>query len=585
MNWLRDYLYLASWKPLLAGSAVVLCGIGAILEGSALAFLLPVIQHGLSNTPPVLEPWALWINVPQTNVTSAALILFLAFGISAAVVRFASEGMFLRLRTRIECLARELMGRALLRMDWPAYLGLKLGDISKAQIIEGQQMAIGTQAFLQGLGACLAVLCYLVVAFSISPEMTLYTLLFGVLGAVFYKIASLSARKHAEAWSGSVSSIGERLSEIFSSLKYVRSTGMVPAVERRAVTLYRESERVLFLSQLYSLGNRMVFETAGIIFIAAFLAYRLADTSQGIASGLIFLAVFYRLAPRLQQIQDAFFLAQNYHSWVETWRNRIRHACSQESHDGGLKKPNFVSDISINHVSYRYPGAESLALNDVSLTIQRGETIAIVGGSGGGKTTLTDLITGLIRPDAGQIMLGEQPFTDVDIDAWRRQVGVVMQETPLIHDSVLANIVWGTETIDADWARECARMAHAMDFIEQLPEEMNTVIGERGGRLSGGQKQRIALARALYRRPALLILDEPTSALDSESEWAVRDALIELKGHCTMLIVSHRLRTVQFSDRIVVLEHGRVIQCGRWDDLIRNGDGRLSQLVAIQEIA
>lgn len=580
---MRDFNRLAGWQAGLALSAVLMSGIAAVLEGIALTFLIPVIQQGgISGNAHKVLPWMAWLNIKPSNIVTVALVFFVVLGFCASLSRFATEVMLLRLRTRIECLARTRMGHALLHMEWPAFLGLKLGDISKTQIIEGQQMAVGTQLYLQSMGAGLATVAYFAIALAISPEMTAYTLAFGVLGAFLYRISSRWARRHSDTLSSIVSSIGTSLSDIFSGLKYIRATGMVTDAETRSRKLYVNYERAYLFSQLYALGNRFVFESASLIFIAVFLAYQLVGSSGNMASGLLFIAVFYRLAPRFQQMQDGFFQTRTYHSWVLTWRNRLEKAENAQTHTYGSKHPEFRNELDLQEISYRYPGAEVNALCGVNLAIHRGETVAVVGGSGGGKTTMLDMLTGLLQPTEGRVLLDGLPLDEFDLGAWHQQIGLVMQETPLIHESVLSNIVWGAAELDTDLARECARMAHALDFIDRLPEGMNTVIGERGGRLSGGQKQRIVLARALYRRPALLILDEPTSALDSESEAAVQAALSEIKGRCTMLIVAHRLKTVQFADRIVVLDQGRIVEDGRWDELVNKPGGKLAQLVSLQ---
>jgi ABC-type multidrug transport system fused ATPase/permease subunit len=159
-----------------------------------------------------------------------------------------------------------------------------------------------------------------------------------------------------------------------------------------------------------------------------------------------------------------------------------------------------------------------------------------------------------------------------------------MHETPMLHDTVRANIAWGAINADMDFLRKCAEMAHALEFIDKLPNGFHTVVGEKGGRLSGGQKQRLALARALYRRPALLLLDEPTSALDGESEAAVQRALENLRGKCTMVIVTHRLRTANFADRIIVLDNGCVVEEGQWGQLMSRPDSRLRELVSLQSV-
>jgi ATP-binding cassette subfamily C protein len=186
----------------------------------------------------------------------------------------------------------------------------------------------------------------------------------------------------------------------------------------------------------------------------------------------------------------------------------------------------------------------------------------LVGPSGSGKTTIVDLVIGLLRPDDGLITVDGVPFTDIDLTAWRRMVGYVPQETILLHDSILHNVTLGDPAISADRVEEALKNAGARGFVDDLPEGVHTVVGERGGRLSGGQRQRIAIARALINDPKLLILDEATSALDSESEAAIIDTLRALRDRLTILAITHNSRLSDAADIVHRLEPGVGIRTG-----------------------
>ncbi len=226
--------------------------------------------------------------------------------------------------------------------------------------------------------------------------------------------------------------------------------------------------------------------------------------------------------------------------------------------------------IRFESVSFSYT-SERAVLHDVDFTVRRGEVVALVGTSGAGKSTTLDLLARFHDPTQGRITLDGVDLKQVTLASLRRQLGVVTQETILFHDTVRANIAYGLDGVPQDALEAAARAAHAHDFIARLPQGYDTMIGDRGVLLSGGERQRLAIARALLRNPPLLLLDEATSALDTESERLVQDALERLMTDRTVLVIAHRLSTVQHADRILVFENGRIVEQGRHDDLLARG--------------
>jgi subfamily B ATP-binding cassette protein MsbA len=226
--------------------------------------------------------------------------------------------------------------------------------------------------------------------------------------------------------------------------------------------------------------------------------------------------------------------------------------------------------IRFEQVSFAYT-SERAVLHEVDFTVRRGEVVALVGTSGAGKSTTLDLLARFHDPNDGRITLDGIDLRQVTLASLRRQLGVVTQETILFHDSVRANIAYGLEGVSQESLEAAARAAHAHDFITRLPQGYDTMIGDRGVLLSGGERQRLAIARALLRNPPILLLDEATSALDTESERLVQDALERLMHDRTVLVIAHRLSTVQHADRILVFEGGRIVEQGRHEDLLARG--------------
>jgi subfamily B ATP-binding cassette protein MsbA len=250
------------------------------------------------------------------------------------------------------------------------------------------------------------------------------------------------------------------------------------------------------------------------------------------------------------------------------------------THDPGRAR----GDIALHEVTLRYKDDQAPALNGLSLAIRHGETVALVGPSGAGKSSLINLLPRFIDPNAGGITLDGVPLADWQVDALRRQFALVSQDVVLFNDTVLANVALGgpaDPSVDRDRVRAALKGAHLLDFVDRLPQGLDSLVGHNGSQLSGGQRQRLAIARALYKDAPILILDEATSALDSESERAVQSALETLMRDRTTLVIAHRLSTIEHADRIVVLDAGRVVEQGSHAELLARG-GTYARLHALQ---
>ena len=237
--------------------------------------------------------------------------------------------------------------------------------------------------------------------------------------------------------------------------------------------------------------------------------------------------------------------------------------------------------LELRDVHFRYAAGEPLALDGVSLDIQPGKTLALVGASGGGKSTFVNLITRFYAPESGQILLDGVPYPEIALGSLRAQLGMVSQNVVLFDDTLAANIAYGVEAIDPARLQAAIDAAHLRSVVESLPEGVDTIIGENGMRLSGGQRQRVAIARAIYKNAPILILDEATSALDNESERAVQAALETLMAGRTTLVIAHRLSTIERADCIAVMDRGRVVETGTHAELLARG-GMYAKLYRLQ---
>lgn len=283
-------------------------------------------------------------------------------------------------------------------------------------------------------------------------------------------------------------------------------------------------------------------------------------------------AAAFRMLPAGRRIFFNLVTIRYFWSSMEAVEGQIQSVAAPASAAGtaGAEVPPLREDLTLDGVSYAYPDGR-LVLQDISLRIRHGSRIGIVGGSGAGKTTLLDLIIGLLQPDRGRILVDGEPIDETRARSWLEQVGYVPQQTFLIDGTIRDNVAFGVADPSVDDSRilEVLRQTQLMSMVERLPDGLDTPIGEDGVRLSGGERQRLGIARALYRRPRLLIFDEATSAIDTVTEHALTRDVLDSCGDATVLVVAHRIPTVSACDRIVVLHEGRVHAVGRYDDLLR----------------
>lgn len=333
---------------------------------------------------------------------------------------------------------------------------------------------------------------------------------------------------------------------------------------------------------LTSLLPKYILESiafGGIVAVTLTLIIQGGNVATAIPTLALYAFVGYRLMPALQQIFSATvsfkFAAASIHS-IEEHLARVRAStgsCGQTSRPPSDISPLLMQrEIRIERLCFAYPGTSQPALNNVSLTIKRNQSIGLVGRTGAGKTTLADVLLGLYEPTGGSITIDGVPLNRSNLRQWHKRLGYVPQTVFLANATVAQNIALGLseQQIDQAAVERAARMAQAHEFIDNLPQGYATFVGERGVKLSGGQRQRLGIARALYHNPDVLVFDEATSALDGMTEDAVMEAIRNLSGERTVILVAHRLRTVEACDRIVMLDGGTVVADGPFHELIKN---------------
>jgi ABC-type multidrug transport system fused ATPase/permease subunit len=301
------------------------------------------------------------------------------------------------------------------------------------------------------------------------------------------------------------------------------------------------------------------------------------------------LVLFNRAIGGVMSIQKAWQSTLSKIGSLEIVEKEFRMLEKNQEHGGTILLNPLDQAIELRQVSFAYGLGHDDVLKDITLTIPANATVAFVGESGAGKSTLVDMLTLMLRPRQGEVVIDGVSGGEVNLDSWRSQVGYVSQETVVFDDTIANNIcLWKDDYNKAPKAREriefAAKQAYAEKFIQDLPEQFNTFVGDRGVRLSGGQRQRLFLARELYKNPRLLILDEATSALDSESEKYIQESIEALRGRTTVVIIAHRLSTIKNADYIYVLDKGRIVEQGSYDQLLSTNNGRFNRMVALQSL-
>jgi len=328
------------------------------------------------------------------------------------------------------------------------------------------------------------------------------------------------------------------------------------------------------------LVDSLTILSAGAFLVVGYLAS--GDRALDVLPTLfLFLLMLNRMMPHAKALNEARLGIAGSMRLIRQAGQLLRTHDKVFTRTGGEQVKAVQKAIRLNSVSFSYPDTVSPVLTDITFSVNKGETVALVGGSGGGKSTVISLLLGLYDPTKGSITIDGADIRTIDIEMWRRSVGTVDQEVFLMNATIRENIAFATDHWHEEDIVNAARSAHAHEFIEEFAKGYDTIIGDRGFRLSGGQQQRLALARALLRAPDILILDEATSALDGESEKLIQQALEELHASVTVVVIAHRLSTITHANKVIVIEKGVIVEQGTPTELVAN-DSRFAQLWKIQ---
>jgi subfamily B ATP-binding cassette protein MsbA len=431
----------------------------------------------------------------------------------------------------------------------------------------------------------LTILAYFFVLFKFSPQLTLFTLLvFPITGGILAEIIK-RLKKQATQSQDSLGRIVNILDETFGGMRVVKAFNARNFILRK---MDDESHRYRRLTKSMSYKNELaspVSEIMGVLIVAGVIFFggkMVFDGSLKAEAFLGFIAAFTMIIQPAKNFSNGITSLQRGTASAKRIFDLIDMQPVIQNKPGAVPLTAFNSGIEFKNVSFAYDTEH--VLKNINLKIEKGKTIALVGPSGGGKSTLADLVPRFYDPTVGEILIDGNPLTDYEIESLRKFLGVVTQESILFNDTIFNNIAFGMENATEEAVMQAAKIANAHDFIMQTENGYQTFIGERGSKLSGGQRQRLSIARAVLKNPPILILDEATSALDSESEKLVQEALFNLMKNRTSIVIAHRLSTIQHADEIVVIQEGMIVERGTHEELTKR-DGLYKKLSDIQKTA
>jgi subfamily B ATP-binding cassette protein MsbA len=443
-----------------------------------------------------------------------------------------------------------------------------------------------TAAFSNLIKEPLTIIVFLGIALSISWQLTLVAFIVLPFSMLIIGWIGLKLRRQSTVVQEKIADITSILQETISAVKIVKAFGMEKYENRKFTrethTFFRMMLKIVRIRNIASPVTEFLSVLVGVFIIYYGGVMVLQQDSLKASEFLGFLFAIFQMMPPIKELTSVNNRIQEASAAGERIFEILDTKPSIKNKPGANNISGFRNKIELENVFFSYEDSIEPVLKDISFVAKRGEVIALVGPSGGGKSTLVDLLPRFHDPDAGKIYIDGMDIKDVMIEDLRNLMGIVTQETYLFNETVRNNIAYGREDYPMEKIIEAAKTANAHNFIMELPKGYDTIIGERGTKISGGQRQRISIARALVKNPEIMIFDEATSALDNESELLVQEAIERMMKNRTTFVIAHRLSTIRHATRIIVIDYGRIIQQGKHNELLADEKGLYRKLYEMQ---
>jgi subfamily B ATP-binding cassette protein MsbA len=571
-----------------------LAALTALAQGFGITLLLPLLKASQVGAGSDAESGAaervlhdLLTGMGIADSMPGILAFIAAVFVAKGVLQFINEGYQGYLQSR---LLRELKGKlfdAYNGMEYRYYIRRNTGHFINVINQQVNQFFLSFQHFANFLTQVVTTTSYFAFAFAITWRFSMMALGVGLLLFAAFRYLNGYVRRLSRRRSAEMSHLNKLLVQTLQALKYIASTGQSAHLRGGVMGSIRRLTGYIFRQRLAGAFTSALKEPFSVLVIVGLIAIQIMVFQEPVAPIFVALLLVHRGMQSLLTIQSGFQAMMDRVGAVEMVDDELADVRRHREKGGACEMAALHDGIALEDVSFAYD--EEPVLAELSLTIAANTTVAFVGESGAGKSTLVDLLTLMLKPQQGTVRIDGVRGPEVDLASWRAQIGYVSQETVVFDDTVANNISLWEDDVQADEAlreRVCraAEQAHADHFIEALPEGYQTVVGDRGVRLSGGQRQRLFVARELFKQPNLLILDEATSALDTESERYIQQSIDALKGEVTVVIIAHRLSTIKNVDYVYVLDGGRVVEEGSYDELRSRGHSRFREMVEMQRL-
>ena len=572
--------------PLLT-SICVLSMVVAMLEGINVGLLVPLLEtfdaassgqnHWLTrDITLLLESVGLSYNLVTVLIVLTTLFLFtsaLKYLVKLLTVK-QREGFIVWLRSRS-------MG-LLLEADLSYFHQEKMGTLTDTLTNQTSRAGATLSNSIEIISSLGIAVTYVIASFLLAPYLALVSICLIAIVTMGLRWFMISARKMGTVRVLRENRLASSAIETLAGIHVIK-TFNIKSLRSDEFRARAEDAGEIGYSIAKNLVNMAVIQEIALFGLIAALVY-IGVAVLGVTIPVIVAVLFilYRLAPHVSGINAKRQALSVALGSLEAVKATIDYHSRSSQENGIMPFEGFHKEIRIENLTFSYDGVNNV-LDNVSFIVEKDKMTAITGLSGAGKTTLVELILRNYEYSTGNIRVDGSDIKDFQVNTWLGAIGMVSQDVFLFNESVLYNISLGRNDVSDDDVIDSAKNASADSFIRQLPDGYDTHLGDRGWNLSGGQRQRLSLARAILKRPDILILDEATSSLDSESEVLIQDYINHIKGSTTVIVIAHRLSTIQNSDRIVVLEEGRVVENGDWDSLVADS-GVLAKLYKLQSI-
>jgi ABC-type multidrug transport system fused ATPase/permease subunit len=578
----RSLLRFSRIRPWAVPTLVALGFVATLMEGVGIGLMIPLLDIMMgadgSQAAGLLDRWVQdWAGViaPDTKILVLCIAIFVMILVKTLVM-VANVALGARLTATVTHDLRIKLARRLLDVGYVHFMRRDQGQLMNVLEAQTYRTAEAMTLLVQLLTSASAAVVFVLLLLLLSWQLTLLVVITAIPVSLLVRRVAHRASDLGAALVDAYTQLAGRLLELLTAMRTIRVFGL----ERHELERIEATSAVARgLSARSEALTQSIQPVAELLYTPVLLATLLYGwfSQMPLPSLLAFLLLAFRLPPHLKRLDHARVSLGIYAAGVAELESLLQERDEPPLPSGSVHFDSLLQDIVFDRVTFRHAAEAEPALDSVSFRIPRRSVVAIVGRSGSGKSTVLNLLCRLYDPTVGSIRVDGRPLPEYDLGSWRRRLALSGQDVDLMSGTVRENIEYGAGSLTDSELQGLVAAAHADEFLQAFPDGLETDLGARGLRLSGGQRQRIALARALARKPDLLILDEATNALDEQSEAAIRDTIAGLAGKCTIVIVAHRLELVARADHVVVLAGGRVVAEGPPEQLLAEGRVLLDQ--------